>query len=172
MVILESLRAFNKLLCFNLIPSEAIFEDPQTGEQGLLQRIAPFLLHPSMQVREACLNFINILRDSNGIIVSKAKVYCVLRPLIRPYLRNGEQDIQFVTNSQLAEQLTLLRAPLSRDTFERLTRSPDALPNLSESDVYATELLEPSIAKIRGSVDSYVQSIRGRLKRALQATAR
>jgi len=90
-VVLEFIRTLNNLISLRLISKASILDDvdPKNGNNhNILKKTIPFLLHPNSQIREAAVNFIGILSDEKTQIFTKAEVYCIMRPLIKPYLRN------------------------------------------------------------------------------------
>ena len=100
-VVLEFIRTLNNLIALRLISKASILDDTDPNNKDgnnhdILKKTIPFLLHPNAQIREATLNFVGILSDENTQIFTKAEVYCIIRPLIKPYLRNQEIATQFL----------------------------------------------------------------------------
>jgi hypothetical protein len=92
-VVLEFIRTMNSLIALNLISKASILDEIDSkykdgNNHDILKKTIPFLLHPNAQVREATLNFIGILSDEKNKIFNKAEIYCIVRPLIKPYLKN------------------------------------------------------------------------------------
>jgi phosphoinositide-3-kinase, regulatory subunit 4 len=67
-----------------------------------------FLIHPSMWIRESSVQFL----VSSARYASKADVYCVMLPMIQPFLRSPVADISEIS------MLDHLKKPLQRSILE------------------------------------------------------
>ena len=87
------------------------------AELGLFQRsktwemvdiVARFMVHPNIWIREAAAHFVS----SSTRYLSVADVYCIVSPLVQPYLRSSITDFSEVSI------LDNLRRPLPRPVLE------------------------------------------------------
>ncbi|KAJ9358076.1 hypothetical protein DTO027B9_2646 [Paecilomyces variotii] len=74
----------------------------------LLQIAVRFFVHPSIWIREAAVHFV----VSSSEFLSLADKYCILTPLIRPYLKTNVSDISEV------EILDALKRPLPKNIYD------------------------------------------------------
>lgn len=97
------INTLNKLLEFGLLSKADSLEN--------LDKLLPFLLHPNTWIREGAMNFIKYLSDPSNKILSKAEVYCIIRPKLKQYLKKGEKVFD-IYGDDLCQQK--LKPPLSR----------------------------------------------------------
>jgi hypothetical protein len=127
-VVLEFIRTLNNLISLKLISKASILEelDPSNKDGNnheILKKTIPFLLHPNAQIREATLNLLGILCDEKIELLNKAEIYCVVRPLIKPFLKNKDGATQFLMDKlTTSDKMKQLRTPLSRNFYESMVK--------------------------------------------------
>ncbi|KPI36077.1 Serine/threonine-protein kinase VPS15 [Cyphellophora attinorum] len=98
-VVEKVLRSLARMADLGLLQKASVWE--------LVSMAARFLVHPSTFIREAALHFIVLASK----YTSKADTYCILLPLLQPYLK---APVIEVAEEQL---LNNLKKPLSRGVF-------------------------------------------------------
>jgi hypothetical protein len=109
-VVLEFIRTLNSLISLRLISKASILDEIDSkskdgNNHDILNKTIPFLLHPNAQIREATVNFIGILSNENTKIFNRAEVYCIIRPLVKPYLKNQDAVTHFLLTQQSTKDL-------------------------------------------------------------------
>ncbi|MCJ1316227.1 Serine/threonine-protein kinase [Xylographa vitiligo] len=99
------------------VVQEVISSFAVMSELGLLQRsrtwemvdvVARFMVHPNIWIKEAAVHFVS----SSTRFLSPADTYCIILPLIRPYLKTSISEFSETTI------LDALKRPLPRSVLE------------------------------------------------------
>lgn len=77
------IRTLRKLLEYRLLSKSESLEN--------LDNLLPYLVHPNTQIREETINFISVLANPSSKILTKAEVYCLIRPKLKKYLLPHEK---------------------------------------------------------------------------------
>ncbi len=117
LVVNEMIKTLCKLLEFGLLSKADSLEN--------LEKLMPYLLYPNCWIREGVIKFIKFLADPKNKILTKAEVYCLIRPKLKQYLRKGEKLFE-ITDSDLTQ--SKLKSYLSRTIYTaelKGTKLPD-----------------------------------------------
>lgn len=132
------LQTFTKLLEMNLLSKESSLEN--------LDKILPFLLHPNNWIRNQALIYVTTLSDPQIGILGKAEVFCLVKPKLKKFLKQGQKVFQIYGDDL---NISKLVPPLSREVYDKEIQGQKVPKlkfdikdsNLSDEDKYSKGLI-------------------------------